>query len=365
MSSQPLRGTRVLEFAGLGAAPFACSLLADAGADVIRVERPGANTSSGYSLRGRTIVSLDLKDERDAGTAADLARAADVLVEGFRPGVMERLGFGPELLVAENPRLVYGRMTGWGQDGPRANQPGHDLNYLAITGVARSIAREGEDPVPPLNVIGDYGGGLLLAYGLMTALLERSSSGRGQVVDTAMVDAGLLLMSGLWQRVADGKWTDIPGTNDMDSGAPFYNSYRTSDDQFMAVACIEPQFYRNFVNTLGEPDLLDAQWDRSTWRERKRVIAKTFRQHTRQEWAEIFADAEACVTPLNAVNEVRHDPHIVARQSLIDLNGDTFPAAAPRLSRSSLSIAASPRYEADIRQALERWQSYTQPKEAL
>lgn len=360
MLTGPVAGIRVLEFAGLGAAPFACSLLADAGADVVRVERPGVSADpAAYSIRGRTVITLDLKKDEDIEHATSLAQQADVLVEGFRPGVMERLGLGPEPLMANNPGLVYGRMTGWGREGPRAPEPGHDLNYLALIGAARAIAREGEDPVPPLNLIADYGGGLLLAYGLLLALHERSSSGRGQVVDTAMVDAGLTLMSGLWQRRADGRWNDVPGTNDMDSGAPFYNSYRTKDGHYMAVACIENRFYQNFVAVLGDPDLLDAQWDRSRWRARKQRVSARFLERTREEWTQAFGKTEACVTPVNSISEVVHDPHIAARGSVIERDGAVFPAPAPRLSRTPLETSPDPRVETDLTQVLAGWARHT------
>ncbi len=247
-------------------------------------------------------------------------------------------------------------MTGWGQSGPAAHEPGHDLNYLAMSGAARSIAREGEDPVPPLNMIADYGGGLMLAYGIGLALFERRASGRGQVIDAAMADAALLLMSGLWQRKAEGRWSPVPGTNDMDSGAPFYNSYRTSDGHYMAVGSVEPRFYANLLRVLGLPDELRAlQHDRARWSETKRRIADVFATKTRSEWTTLFAGAEACVTPVNAVEEVASDPHVRARAMILDQNGIQFPAAAPRLSRTELKLSDSSIRPRALHDVVEQW----------
>ena len=359
MSDRPYDGIRVLEFAGLGAAPFACSLLADAGADVIRIERPGETpTTPSPTFRGRTTIEADLKNADDYARVREIATRADVLVEGFRPGVMERLGLGPGDLTHDHPGLVYARMTGWGQSGPAAHEPGHDLNYLAMSGAARSIAREGEDPVPPLNMIADYGGGLMLAYGIGLALFERRTTGRGQVIDAAMADAALLLMSGLWQRKAEGRWSPVPGTNDMDSGAPFYNSYRTSDGHYMAVGSAEPRFYANLLRVLGLPDELhDLQNDRTRWPEAKRRIADVFATKTRAEWTTLFAGAEACVTPVNAVEEVASDPHVRARAMILDQNGIQFPAAAPRLSRTELKLSDSSIRPLALHDAVEQWRS--------
>ncbi|MFC0447027.1 CaiB/BaiF CoA transferase family protein [Rhodococcus jostii] len=357
MSVRPYEGIRVLEFAGLGAAPFACSLLADAGAEVIRIERPGsAATRPSFTLRGRTTVEADLKSEEDRAFVYELAASADVLVDGFRPGVMERLGFGPDKLTVANTALVYARMTGWGQTGPAAHEPGHDLSYLAMVGAARSIAREGHDPVPPLNMVADYGGGLMLAYGIGLALFERTRSGTGQVIDAAMTDAALLLMSGLWQRKADGQWSDVPGTNDMDSGAPHYNSYRTSDRHYMAVAGAEPKFYANMTRILGLEDALDgAREDRTKWPAAKQKIAQAFATRTRAEWTELFAGAEACVAPVNAVDEVASDPHVRARSMLVERDGAVFPAAAPRMSRTGPELSDTGARRIDLATAAHNW----------
>lgn len=362
MIARPYEGIRVLEFAGLGAAPFACSLLADAGAEVIRIDRKGPPTPASFTLRGRTTVEADLKNENDRAAVRQLALSADVLIEGFRPGVMERLGFGPDDLTDDNAGLVYGRMTGWGQSGPASHEPGHDLSYLAMVGAARSIARDGHDPIPPLNMVADYGGGLMLAYGVGLALFERTKSGLGQVIDAAMTDAALLLMSGLWQRKADGHWSGTPGTNDMDSGAPHYNSYRTSDGHYMAVASAEPKFYANMTRILGlEDELHGAREDRSRWPAAKQRLAQAFATRTRAEWTELFTGAEACVTPVNAVDEVASDPHVQARSMLVDRDGELFPAAAPRLSRTGPQLSDTATHRLDLATAVRNWPATNTP----
>jgi len=349
----PLHGVKVVEFAGLGPAPFTALLLAEAGAEVIRIDRVGAPVVGDAMSAGRPSIGLDLKSAAGRGTALDLIRRADVLIEGFRPGVMERLGLGPERCLGENPALVYGRMTGWGQDGPRAAQAGHDINYLALTGALRSIARRGERPVPPLNLVGDYGGGgMLLAFGLLTALYERRSSGRGQVVDAAMVDGVSLLMSGVWSRVAQGRWSDEPGTNDIDSGAPFYDVYATSDGEYMAVGSIEPQFWTRLLHGLGlDPGALPGQWDRERWPELKQALAAAFAGRTRAEWTQCFATLDACVTPVLSLSEAPADPHLAARRTFAGAADGLRPAPAPRLGRTPLQQ----REAASLDEALVRW----------
>ncbi|QJY46841.1 CaiB/BaiF CoA transferase family protein [Pseudonocardia broussonetiae] len=351
--SGPLAGLRVVEFAGLGPGPFAAMLLADAGADVIRVDRPTGPVDGGALTRGRPLMGLDLKTATGRDVALDLVRRADVVVEGFRPGVMERLGLGPEQCLAENPALVYGRMTGWGQDGPRAREAGHDINYLALTGALRSIARRGEAPVPPLNLVGDYGGGgMLLAFGVLAALLERRTSGRGQVVDAAMVDGVSLLMTGIWSRAAQGRWSGEPGTNDIDSGAPFYDVYATADGGYMAVGSIEPQFWARLLEGLDvDQGSLPAQWDRERWPETKQVLAARFARRTRAEWTEVFAGRDACVTPVLGLAEAPGDAHLAARGTLVPRPDGPQPAAAPRLSRTPLRARAA----TDLDAALARW----------
>ena len=335
-SPGPLRGLRVVEIAALGSAPFAAMMLADAGAEVLRINRPGQTTDdAGILGRGRTTLSLDLKDPCERDRALDAIDRADVLIEGFRPGVMERLGLGPDTCLGRNPALIYARMTGWGQDGPLADTAGHDLNYLALTGALRSIARQGEVPVPPLNLVGDYGGGgMLLVTGILAALYERVSSNVGQVVDAAMIDGTSLLMSGIWNRKATGNWSSEPGTNSIDSGAHFYNVYRTSDDAFMAVGSIEPQFYQRLLRGLGLADAdLPAQQDRAQWPAMKDRFASIFRTKTREEWTVVFAELDACVSPVLTLDEAVTDPHMQFRNTLI--RGERVePAPAPRYSRT-------------------------------
>ncbi|MEQ3553445.1 CaiB/BaiF CoA-transferase family protein [Pseudonocardia nematodicida] len=352
-SHGPLHGIRVVEFAGLGPGPFAAMLLADAGADVIRVDRPAVPVDGGALTRGRPWIGLDLKTGTGRATALALARRADVLIEGFRPGVMERLGLGPEVCLAANPRLVYGRMTGWGQDGPRAHEAGHDINYLAETGALRSIARCGEAPVPPLNLVGDYGGGgMLLAFGITTALLERHTSGRGQVVDAAMTDGVSLLMTGIWSRAAQGRWSGEPGTNDIDSGAPFYDVYPTADGEYMAVGAIEPRFWTRLLDGLGlDPAELPEQWDRERWPAAKKRVAEVFAGRSRAEWTAVFADRDACVTPVLSMAEAPDAPQIAARGTLHRGPDGPQPAPAPRLGRTPLRVR-TPSTAADV---LERW----------
>lgn len=335
-SPGPLRGLRVVEIAALGSAPFAAMMLADAGAEVLRINRPGQTTDdAGILGRGRTTLSLDLKDPCERDRALDAIDRADVLIEGFRPGVMERLGLGPDTCLGRNPALIYARMTGWGQDGPLADTAGHDLNYLALTGALRSIARQGEVPVPPLNLVGDYGGGgMLLVTGILAALYERVSSNVGQVVDAAMIDGTSLLMSGIWNRKSTGNWSSEPGTNSIDSGAHFYNVYRTSDDAFMAVGSIEPQFYQRLLLGLGLADAdLPAQQDRAQWPAMKDRFASIFRTKTREEWTVVFAELDACVSPVLTLDEAVTDPHMQFRNTLI--RGERVePAPAPRYSRT-------------------------------
>jgi alpha-methylacyl-CoA racemase len=338
MPDGPLAGVKVVEFAGLGPGPFAAMLLADAGADIIRIDRPTGPVDGGALTRGRPWLGLDLKTSEGRDRALELVRRADVLIEGFRPGVMERLGLGPQRCHEENPRLVYGRMTGWGQDGPRAREAGHDINYLALTGALRSIARRGEAPVPPLNLVGDYGGGgMMLAFGIVTALLERRHSGRGQVVDAAMVDGVSLLMTGIWSRAAQGRWSGEPGTNDIDSGAPFYDVYATADGEYMAVGSIEPRFWARLLEGLDlDPAALPAQWDREQWPRLKETVAAAFATRTRAEWTAVFAVLDACVTPVLSLAEAPADAHLSARRTLEHHPDGPQPAAAPRLDRTPL-----------------------------
>ncbi|MBN9113552.1 MAG: CoA transferase [Pseudonocardia sp.] len=345
---KPLQGIRVAEFVGLGPGPFAAMLLADGGADVLRIDRPRSPVDGGALTRGRPVLNLDLK--KDAGRGLEIVRAADVLIEGFRPGVMERLGLGPDDCRAANPGLIYGRMTGWGQEGPRAQQAGHDINYLGLTGALRSFARAGQAPVPPLNVVADYGGGgLLLAFGILAALQARTTTGRGQVVDAAMVDGVSLLMTGIWSRRAQGRWPGKPGHNELDTGAPFYDVYATSDGCYMPVGSIEPQFWARLQQGLGI-DLPD-QWDRARWPEMKQIVAEAFATRTRAEWTTVFDPLDACVTPVLDLAEAPQDAHLAARGTLVSAPDGPQPAAAPRLSETPFA----PGSPDDVEETLARW----------
>jgi alpha-methylacyl-CoA racemase len=340
-SDWPLASTRVVVLGGQGPVPFAAMVLADLGAAVVRVDR--ADDSMGdppldaVFRRGQRSIVADLKDDDDRTLVRALVQRADVLLEGFRPGVAERLGFGPEAFADSNPGLVYGRMTGWGQDGPLAQEPGHDINYIAIAGLLGSIGDAGHPPRPPLNVVGDFaGGGLLLVIGVLSALVERQRSGRGQVVDAAMVDGVGTLMApvlSLWSR---GDWVDARDANFMDGAAPFYRTYETSDGRYVAVGAVEPEFYVALLRGLGIDDLDPAtQWDRSRWLEMSDRMASVFRARTRDEWAQAFAGAGACVSPVLTVSEVAAHPHSVARGAHAVVDGLLQPVPAPRFSRNA------------------------------
>lgn len=347
----PLAGIRVVEFAGLGPGPHAATLLADLGADVVCVQRPGLIPPAGHRdqiQRGRTVVEANLKDPEQVEKVLGLIERADVVIEGFRPGVTERMGLGPDVALARNPRLVYGRMTGWGQEGPLANAAGHDINYISLTGVLHAIGREGERPVPPLNMVGDFGGGsMFLIFGILSALVERQTSGKGQVVDAAMVDGALALSHMMWSFRGRGMWSDERGTNLLDTGAPFYDVYETSDGKYMAVGAIEPQFYALLLQGLGlDPANLPQQLDRSAWPEMKKLFTETFLSKTRDEWSEIFLGTDACVSPALTWAEAPNNEHIAARGSLIELDGVTQHAPAPRFSRTPAGAPTPPAGEA-------------------
>ena len=347
----PLAGIRVVEFAGLGPGPHAATLLADLGADVVCVQRPGLIPPAGHRdqiQRGRTVVEANLKDPEQVEKVLGLIERADVVIEGFRPGVTERMGLGPDVALARNPRLVYGRMTGWGQEGPLANAAGHDINYISLTGVLHAIGREGERPVPPLNMVGDFGGGsMFLIFGILSALVERQTSGKGQVVDAAMVDGALALSHMMWSFRGRGMWSDERGTNLLDTGAPFYDVYETSDGKYMAVGAIEPQFYALLLQGLGlDPANLPQQLDRSAWPEMKKLFTETFLSKTRDEWSEIFLGTDACVSPVLTWAEAPNNEHIAARGSLIELDGVTQHAPAPRFSRTPAGAPTPPAGEA-------------------
>lgn len=347
----PLAGIRVLEIASLAPAPFACTLLSDLGADVLRVINPAergptAEPHPGDPLdRGRAIATLDLKRPEHLRTALDLAARADVLVEGFRPGVMERLGLGPDVCRELNPRLVYARMTGWGQDGPLAPRAGHDINYLAIAGALEPLGPFDGPPSPPLNYVADFGGGgMLLAVGVLAALVERERSGRGQVVDAAMTDGAALLSGAVHGLRARGIWQERRGGNLLDGSAPFYTTYTCSDGRFVAVGAIEPQFYAQLVGLLGLADRIDParQHERATWDETRRLLAEAFASRPRDEWGEIFADSDACVTPVLTPWEASRHPHNTARGTFTNVGGNTQPSPAPRFSRTPAVTPPSP-----------------------
>lgn len=347
----PLQGITVIEIAGIGPGPFAAMSLADMGADVIRVERPGGglfaaqqDTRLDLLNRGKRCIGIDLKTPEGIDTVLTLVARADALLEGNRPGVMERLGLGPDVCLARNPKLVYGRMTGWGQEGPLAGDVGHDLNYVALSGALHAMGRKGEKPAIPLNLVGDFGGGgLMLAYGMVCALLEARSSGQGQVVDAAMVDGAATLMASTYAAHQVGFWSDERGTNVLDSGAHFYEVYETADGRYISIAPVEPQFYAALLATLGdEVQGLEQQWDVASWPAFKERLAAVFRRRTRDEWDAFFADADICYAPVLSLAEVRKHPHHRARGTYLD-DGDTWqPAPAPRFSRTPGEIRRPP-----------------------
>jgi alpha-methylacyl-CoA racemase len=342
-----LHGVRVVELAGLGPAPFCSMMLADLGAQVLRVDRPPAvaptevrHNAWDILNRNRSSVAVDLRSTSGGDLVRRLIGSADVLVEGFRPGVAERLGVGPDEMLAANPRLVYGRMTGWGQEGPMSPRAGHDLTYLALSGVLAHIGRADQPPTPPLNLVADFGGGgMLLAAGIMAALVERATSGRGQVVDAAMVDGAALLMGPLFGAWASGFWNEARGTNLLDSGAPFYDVYECADGKWLAVGAIEPQFYALLLEGLGlaDDDSLPDQNDATRWPELHEVIAGRIRTRTRDEWADVFAETDACVAPVLTMGEAPEHPHAVARAAFADVEGVPQPAPAPRFGRTPLA----------------------------
>jgi len=347
--SGPLNGLKVVELAGIGPGPHAAMILADLGADVVRVERPsGSLDISGgkpdHLLRGRRSVAADLKTDEGRELVLRLAEKADVLLEGLRPGVAERLGVGPEQCHAVNPKLVYGRMTGWGQEGPLAQRAGHDINYISLTGALHAFGHAGQRPSAPLNLVGDFGGGsMFLVTGVLSALWERERSGRGQVVDAAMVDGASVLLQMLWTLRGAGAWTDERGVNLLDSGAPFYDTYTCADGRWVAVGALESQFYAALLTGLGlAGEDLPAQYDRSGWPKLRARFTGVFLTRTRDEWAEVFAGTDACVTPVLAFGEVAEHPQVAARDTIITIDGVAQAAPAPRFSRTPTAIPTSP-----------------------
>ena len=341
-----LSGVKVVEFAGIGPGPFCCMLLADMGAEVIRVDRAMNVGNDLYDpkynslLRGRKNLALDLKNPDGVEAALKLCERADILIEGFRPGVMERLGLGPDVCLKRNPKLVYGRMTGWGQTGPLAQAAGHDINYISLTGALHSIGRPGEKPVPPLNLVGDFGGGALyLAMGMLAALVEAQRSGKGQVVDAAMTDGATSLMAMFYGFTASGMWQEPHGTNMLDGGAHFYDTYETKDGKWISIGSIEPQFYAILREKAGLTDSLwDAQMDRAKWPEMKKKIEEVFKTKTRDEWCEIMEGTDICFAPVLSIKEAINHPHNKARETIVEIDGVAQPNVAPRFSRTESKI---------------------------
>ncbi len=350
----PLSGCRIVELAGIGPGPFAGMVLSDMGAEVLRVDRTqtlpadGTRPSSDVLGRGRRSVAVDLKAPGGRDTVLRLVERADALIEGYRPGVTERLGIGPDVCLERNPKLVYGRMTGWGQDGPLARTAGHDIDYISLSGVLSLIGRVGDVPVPPVNLIGDFGGGgLLLAFGIVCGILEASRSGQGQVVDAAMVDGSALLTAMVWGFRADGHWGQR-GTNLLDTGAWFYEVYETADGGHLSFGSIEAQFFAEMVRLTGLAADVDnrgpvpEQWDQETWPAMKERLAAIVRTKTRSEWTAIFEGTDACVAPVLSLDEASRHPHNVERQTFVEHEGVIQPSPAPRFSRTPVRIAGPP-----------------------
>jgi alpha-methylacyl-CoA racemase len=359
-ASGPIKGLQVIEFESIGPGPFAAMMLSDMGADVVTIARAGApaRDSRHFVQRGRKVLPLDLKLAADVAAAERLVAGADVVIEGFRPGVMERLGLGPEKALAINPALVYGRMTGWGQEGPWSRAAGHDINYISITGALASFAAADGTPVQPLNLVGDYGGGALyLVVGLLAGVIAARNSGQGQVVDAAMCD-GVSHMLTMFQGLrAMGKWIDRPRANLLDGGAHFYGVYACADGLHLAVGAIEPQFYALLreIAALDDPEF-DAQLDREAWPRLREKAAAIFLTRTRDEWAALFEGADACVTPILTLDEAPGHPHLAAREIYVEANGHRQPAPAPRFSRTPAQI--QPTEEAgSVEAVLRRWKS--------
>jgi len=367
MKAGPLHGVRVVELAGLGPAPFAAMVLADLGADVIRVDRPGGDVLAAapppYDLlvRGRARVSVDLKQPEGVRVVKDLVANADALVEGFRPGVAERLGLGPDDCLAVNPRLVYGRMTGWGQDGPLAHTAGHDIDYIAVSGVLHAIGRAGGPPQIPANLLGDFGGGgLYLVVGVLAGILEARTSGQGQVVDAAIVDGTAHLATMLVGMLGAGSWQPERGHNLLDSGAPFYDVYETADGEHVAVGALEPQFWQIMLVRLADVGVdvteLPDRHDLTAWPELRKRLTEIFATRTRPEWSEIFEGTDACVAPVLSMREAATHPQLAARETYVEHEGVVQPAPAPRFSRTPATLSTPPhRAGADSLDALRRW----------
>ena len=353
----PLQGVKIIEVAGIGPGPFAAMLLSDMGADVVRVDRASnamggdpANPPADVLSRGRRSVALDLKSPEGVAVLMDMVEQADVLIEGYRPGVAERLGFGPDDCAARNPKLVYGRMTGWGQEGPYAPTAGHDINYIALAGVLAHLGREGEKPTPPINLVGDFGGGaMFLAFGVVCALLEAQRSGQGQVVDAAMVDGASYLMMMMWAFSAMGIWSEERGTNMLDTGAHYYDTYECKDGGFVSIGSIEPKFYAQLLELTGlEEDYasrgesLPNQQDKARWGEMKERLAAIFLTRTRDEWSAVMEGTDVCFAPVLTMQEATRHPHNVERGTFTEVAGIVQPAPAPRFSRTEAQVQRPP-----------------------
>jgi len=340
----PLAGLRIVELAAIGPVPFAAMLFADMGADVVRIVRPGTPPLAAHDIveRGRRVVELDLKSEGGVAAAMALIEHADALVEGFRPGVMERLGLGPDVVLARNPRLVCARMTGWGQTGPLARAAGHDIDYIAITGALHAIGERDRAPVPPLNLLGDFGGGALyLVVGVLAGVFEARQSGHGQVVDCAIVDGAASLLTFIYAAIARGEWHDARGSNLLDGGAPFYGTYACADGAYVAVGALEPQFHAELIERLGlDPAAFSDRDDPASWPRLRRLLEETFASRTRREWRAILEGTDACFAPVLGLREVAQHPHAAARGLIASLDGVDCPAPAPRFSRTPNELAS-------------------------
>jgi alpha-methylacyl-CoA racemase len=343
----PLSGTKVIEIAGIGPGPFCAMMLSDMGAEVVRIDRrssSGEGSKFDVLNRGRRSLALDLKKPAAVATILRMVRHADALIEGFRPGVMERLGLGPDLCLERNPRLVYGRMTGWGQEGPLAQAAGHDINYISLTGALHAIGPNGGGPVPPLNLIGDFGGGgMLLAFGVVCAMLEAARSGKGQVVDAAMTDGSAALMAAVYGIRARGGWTNERGANLLDGGAPFYGTYQCKDGKWISIGSLEPQFYELLreKSGLAEPGVND-RWGKDTWPNNRTKLEQIFKTKTQAEWCAIMEGSDVCFAPILDLDEAPRHPHNKQRQTFVDVEGVTQPAPAPRFSRTPGTVQAPP-----------------------
>jgi alpha-methylacyl-CoA racemase len=346
----PLSGVKIVELAGIGPGPFAGMLLSDMGADIIRVDRAQQVNPAQFDkpnleplYRGRRSIGVDLKNPEGVELVLRLVEGADALFEGFRPGVTERLGLGPDVCLARNPKLVYGRMTGWGQDGPMAMAAGHDINYIALAGALAHFGRAGDKPTPPINLVGDFGGGgMFMAFGLVCGILEAKTSGQGQVIDVAMVDGTATLMSMMWGLKQLGVWKEEHGTNVLDSGAPFYDTYETKDGKYVALGSLEPQFYAELIRKLGlVGEELPAQMDPSGWDALRTRFTDLFKTKTRAEWDEVLLGSDACYAPVLTMTEATEDAHMKARQTIIERDGVPQPAPAPRFSRTAGEVQRS------------------------